>query len=263
MTHVNGNGTRPAPDSAAIMPGVGKHMIPLDGHPVPPRPRRRWRWPAADSAVLICAAVAVLAVAAFAAIVSYSHFFELARVHGQGGVGARLSPLSADGLIAAASLVMLNAARHKLPVPVLARWMLAAGVVVTVTANVVAGLPAGWFGPVASAWIGAAISAWPAVAFIGSVEMAVMFVRDARRAVTGGGTARIPAPGVSMDKQPPAVDGGRDKTPARMSMDKRDKDGTALDKARAVIAANPGMTNADVARLARVSAKTVTRARNR
>jgi hypothetical protein len=48
-------------------------------------------------------AAVVCAVAAFAAVVSYSHIYGLGRVHGQDGAAARLLPLSVDGLILAAS----------------------------------------------------------------------------------------------------------------------------------------------------------------
>ena len=129
-----------------------------------------------DAVIRSLAAAVVLAVAAFAAIVSYAHIFELGRLHGQDGTAARLLPLSVDGLIAAASLVMLHAARRKLDVPGLARAMLALGVLATVAANIFYGLPFGW--------LSAVVSAWPAVAFVGSVEMAVRFVRDARQDTT-------------------------------------------------------------------------------
>lgn len=130
-----------------------------------------------DTVIRALAAFVVLAVAAFAAVVSYSHIFELGRAHGQDGTAARLLPLSVDGLIAAASLVMLHAARRELDVPQLARWMLGLGVGATVAANVEYGMPFGW--------LAAVISAWPAVAFVGSVEMAVRFVRDSRTAAAG------------------------------------------------------------------------------
>jgi hypothetical protein len=50
------------------------------------------------------------------------------------GVGwtARLAPLTVDGLIYASSMVMLDLARRKMPVPMLARWLLGA----TLVANV-------------------------------------------------------------------------------------------------------------------------------
>ena len=116
-------------------------------------------------------AAVVLAVAGFAAIVSYSHIYDLGRAHGQAGTAARLLPLSVDGLILAASLVLLHEARSGRQAPALARWMLGLGVGATVAANVAYGLG---YGP-----LGAVISAWPAVAFIGAAEMGIGLVRRA------------------------------------------------------------------------------------
>jgi hypothetical protein len=91
--------------------------------------------------------------------------------HGQGGTAARLLPLSVDGLILAASLVLLHEARHDRDAPALARLMLWLGIGATVGANIAFG--AGYGLP------GALTSAWPAVAFIGSVEIAMQQVRRA------------------------------------------------------------------------------------
>lgn len=125
-----------------------------------------------DRAIRVLTAAVVLAVATFAAVVSYSHIYDLGRAHGQDGTAARLLPLSVDGLILAASLVLLHEARNSRQAPALARWMLALGVAATVAANVAYGLP---YGP-----LGAVVSAWPAVAFVGSAEMAIMLVRRSR-----------------------------------------------------------------------------------
>jgi hypothetical protein len=114
----------------------------------------------------------VVAVAGFAAVVSYSHIYELGRAHGQDGAPARLLPLSVDGLIVAASLVLLHEARNGRAAPGLARVMLWLGIAATVGANVAFGARFGV--------LGAVISAWPAVAFIGAVEMAMQLVRRAR-----------------------------------------------------------------------------------
>ena len=43
---------------------------------------------------------------------------------GEAGWTARLVPLTVDGLIYASSMVMLDSARRKTPVPALARWLL-------------------------------------------------------------------------------------------------------------------------------------------
>lgn len=152
----------------------------------------------------------VVAVAAFAAVVSYSHIYDLARSHGQFGTAARLLPLSVDGLILAASLVLLGQARQGAGVrgsaATLARWMLGLGVAATVAANIAYG--AAW------GWLGALISAWPAIAFIGTAEMLIGLVRTN---AAGGGlharrSARPRAPASNLDAARLAfeasVDGG-------------------------------------------------------
>ena len=139
----------------------------------------------ADKVIRGATAGVVLAVAGFAAVISYSHIYELARVHGQSGTPARLLPLSVDGLILAASLVMLHEARNGRTAPHLARWMLAAGVGATVGANVLYGVPYGA--------LGALLSAWPALSFIGSVEMMMALVRRARPAAVPGAAPGEPA----------------------------------------------------------------------
>jgi hypothetical protein len=136
-----------------------------------------------DRVIRLTTAAVVCAVAAFAAVVSYSHIYGLGRAHGQDGTAARLLPLSVDGLILAASLVLLHEARNGRDAPGLARFMLWLGIAATVGANIAYGAGYGL--------LGALISAWPAVAFIGSVEIAMQQVRRARapRVATGGPVA--------------------------------------------------------------------------
>lgn len=117
---------------------------------------------------------AVLIVAAIAAVISFVHIDHLALTHGQTALAALLLPVSIDGTVAAASLVMLRAARAGLGTPWLARFMLGLSVVATLTANIAYGSA---FGAA-----GALLSGWPAVAFIGSAEMAIGMVRRTRRA---------------------------------------------------------------------------------
>jgi hypothetical protein len=210
-----------------------------------------------DTAIRVLAAIVVLAVAAFGAIVSYSHIFTLGHAHGQDGTAARLLPLSVDGLIAAASLVMLHAARRKLPVPRLARAMLVTGVIATVAANVLDGLPSAWISPVVSALIGAALSAWPAVAFIGCAEMVVQFVRDARHDSSDTRPAPVVTPRHDSDHD------SRDDKPQRKRTARKPASAlTGLAKAAAVLAAEPGLSNAEVHERTGVSVRTVQRARN-
>lgn len=112
---------------------------------------------------------AVLLVAIIAAVVSFVHIEHLAAVNGQTMLAAYLLPLSIDGTVVAASMVMLRAARAGLGTPWLARFMLGLAVTATLAANIGYGLPHGL--------PGALISGWPAIAFIGCAEMAISAVR--------------------------------------------------------------------------------------
>jgi hypothetical protein len=125
-----------------------------------------------DRLIRAATAAVVCAVAAFAAVVSYSHIYDLGHAHGQDGTAARLLPLSVDGLILAASLVLLHEARNGRGAPALARLMLWLSIGATVGANIAYGAGFGL--------LGALISAWPAVAFIGAVELVMQLVRRAR-----------------------------------------------------------------------------------
>lgn len=123
---------------------------------------------AADRAIRISTATAVLAVAGIAAYVSYWHAYEVIRTHGETGATARLEPATIDGLVYASSMVILYAARHRLAVPSLARWLLALGIMATLAANVAHGWPNG---PV-----GAVVAAWPAASLVGGYELLVWLV---------------------------------------------------------------------------------------
>jgi hypothetical protein len=74
-----------------------------------------------------------------AAVVSYSHIYGLGRARGQDGTAARLLPLSVDGLILAATLVLLHEARNDRDAPALARFILWLGISATIGANVAHG----------------------------------------------------------------------------------------------------------------------------
>jgi hypothetical protein len=77
--------------------------------------------------------------------------------HGETGVIARLVPFTVDGLILAASMLILDANRRHQPVPPLARWCLGAGILATIGANLAHGFGHGPNGAQVSAW-----PAWPA-----------------------------------------------------------------------------------------------------
>jgi len=111
----------------------------------------------------------VLAVAGIAAYVPYWHACAVVRAHGESGITAQLEPATIDGLVYASSMVVLYAARHRIPVPSLARWLLGLGIAATLTAN----MAQGWSrGPV-----GAVVAAWPAVSLVGSYELPVWLIR--------------------------------------------------------------------------------------
>jgi Protein of unknown function (DUF2637) len=61
--------------------------------------------------------------------ISYRHAYELVTTYGETGLTARLLPLTVDGLILAASMLILDASRRHQRVPPLARWCLGAGIV--------------------------------------------------------------------------------------------------------------------------------------
>jgi hypothetical protein len=72
----------------------------------------------ADHAIRASTATVALAVAGIAAYVSYWHAYAVIRQYGESGVTVG----TIDGLVYASSMVILHAARHRLPVPQLARW---------------------------------------------------------------------------------------------------------------------------------------------
>lgn len=113
-------------------------------------------------------------VAAVAAVISYRHAYELVSTHGETGLTARLMPFTVDGLILAASMLILDANRRHRPVPGLARWCLGAGILATIGANLAHGLG---HGP-----IGALVSAWPALALAGSFELLMALIRTESQA---------------------------------------------------------------------------------
>jgi hypothetical protein len=130
-----------------------------------------------DRAIRLSTAAAVLAVAGIAAYVSYWHAYAVVRAYGETGITARLEPATIDGLVYASSMVVLYAARHRVPVPSLARWLLALGIAATLTSN----MAQGWsHGPV-----GAVVAAWPAVSLVGSYELLVWLIRTSGAADRG------------------------------------------------------------------------------
>ena len=143
--------------------GAVRGGLSADGRPLasddPPAPLAS----GIDRAIRLSTAAAVLAVAGIAAYVSYWHAYAVVRAHGETGITARLEPATIDGLVYASSMVVLYAARHRVPVPSLARWLLALGIAATLTAN----MAQGW----SHGLVGAVVAAWPAVSRVGSCEL--------------------------------------------------------------------------------------------
>ena len=140
-----------------------------------------------------------------AAYVSYWHAYAVVRAHGETGITAGLEPATIDGLVYASSMVVLYAARHRLPVPSLARWLLGLGIAATLTAN----MAQGWsHGPV-----GAAVAAWPAISLVGSYELLVWLVRTAGALEPGPAEQHVGDStadcGPACQYSTPAIDGQR------------------------------------------------------
>jgi Protein of unknown function (DUF2637) len=137
----------------------------------------------AGKPILVATTGTVAAVATFAAIQSYSHIYWLGSTHRQDQLDSALLPLTVDGLITAASLVLLFASITRHRAPWLARVALWLGIAVTVAANVAFGIPAGM--------VGALVSAWPALAFVLAVELLMRLVRLVRSATPSERTPAV------------------------------------------------------------------------
>jgi len=122
-----------------------------------------------DRIIRAVTAATVIGLAVVAAVISYRHAYAVAIAHGEVGATAILTPVTIDGLVLVAGLVMLDSARRRRRPPVLAWVALVLGVSATVAVNVLHGLENG---P-----IGAAVAAWPAGAFVLAVELLMGMIR--------------------------------------------------------------------------------------
>ena len=185
--------------------GAARGVLSAEGNPLADDDRHELVASSIDRAIRLSTAAVVLAMAAIAAYVSYWHAYAVVRAHGETGITARLEPATIDGLVYASSMVVLYTARHRVPVPSLARWLLGVGIVATLTAN----MAQGWsHGPV-----GAVVAAWPAVSLVGSYELLVWLVRTPG-AVERGPSAEHPCNGAACRAEvrplpTSAVDGDR------------------------------------------------------
>ncbi|WP_250283184.1 DUF2637 domain-containing protein [Frankia sp. CiP1_Cm_nod2] len=116
---------------------------------------------------LIGAGLAV--VAGVAAIVSYRHMRDLSARHGEDGLSSTILPLSVDGLLAVAALVLLADARANRRSGRATAWFaVTLGIGASVAANVAHAEPT---------WTGRLIGLWAPVALAVALELALRHVR--------------------------------------------------------------------------------------
>lgn len=128
---------------------------------------------AADGRIRLVAGLALFALAAITAIVSYLHALAVVRSVGNTGAVAYLIPFVADLMIVSASMALLEAARNSASKPALAIVSLVFGIGATLAMNVAAGWHHG------SA--GALVAALPPVALVLSLETLIGLVRHSRK----------------------------------------------------------------------------------
>ncbi|MCW2943023.1 MAG: hypothetical protein JWN00_6008 [Actinomycetia bacterium] len=127
----------------------------------------------ADKLTRVTAVLAAVAVTAVAAMISYEHTVDVVTRHGAAGLTGHLYSVVIDGPIVVASMVIADSARRRIPAGALAWMMLAAGIVATITVNLLSGTEYGILGSI--------IAAWPAAAFAGTYELLMTLVRRTAR----------------------------------------------------------------------------------
>lgn len=183
-------------------------------------------------------------VAGVAAVASYSHMRELAAAHGQGTLLASLLPLSVDGMLIVASVVMADdRAAGRRPRP--SAWAsFVTGVVASIAANVLAAPPSA---------VARVISAWPALALLLVVEMLARGPQPAATLATAEPMPdTLPVPAVA---EPVVAEAVTERAPAA-------RPGIAPETAvriAAAMAARPGADRDEIAAMAGVSTRTVRR----
>lgn len=137
----------------------------------------------------------VLMLAGIAAVVSYSHMYELALRHGEPPWRAALFPLSVDGMIVGASMALLSDARRGRKGGFLPWALLIIGSAASLAANVAVADPTMW---------SRIIHAWPSFALIGAYELLMREFRNTARSVRTA-SANIPQDGTRVTGERAAV----------------------------------------------------------
>ncbi|MGH3713433.1 MAG: DUF2637 domain-containing protein [Micromonosporaceae bacterium] len=120
------------------------------------------RVPRPDALIRLTACATVIALAAIAGAISYSHMQLLAAQHGETGWRAHAFPLSVDGIEIVASLVLLADRRAGRRSGWLPWTALAAGTAASVAANVAVG---------GSDLLGRVVAGWPAFALLVAIKL--------------------------------------------------------------------------------------------
>jgi uncharacterized protein DUF2637 len=130
-----------------------------------------------EALLLVAAAMMVVGIVGQAG--SWQHQYELYLRYGQAKWVAALYPLSVEGLIAAAGLVIWFASSRQLKASAWMAWAALCGAVgYTTLVNLASSHRWEWW------WLGPVISVWPAVAFLAACEMVAWLARhgQARKA---------------------------------------------------------------------------------
>lgn len=128
--------------------------------------------------------IVVVLLAGIAAVVSFMHLHEVIVRYGEAGFTSWLIPAIPDGIVYAASMVLLDAAHRGRPTPFLAWLALGFGIAATLTGNVLHGLENG---P-----LGAMFAALPAVGLVLAFELLMILIRG--RAVEVVAVPVVPEP---------------------------------------------------------------------
>lgn len=129
----------------------------------------------ADAAIRWSMIAVVVGAALVVGYISYQHAYAVVLAAGETGVTARLYPATIDGLVYAASMVLLFHARRDTAAPLLAWVMLGAGILATMAANVAAGWPGGVRGVI--------VYGWPAPVLVGMYELLMVLIRQSAKVV--------------------------------------------------------------------------------
>lgn len=141
--------------------------------------------------VVVLVLVALVVVIAVAVAISYSHMFDWALANKEPRWRAHLSPVSVDGAMLAASLVMYADARmrHRKD------WLAYLTMLVGVGWSVLANMNYDAVSPIAAK----AIAAWPPLSLAVSVELVLRFIRRLRER-SEGQAPKMDKPQVRVDK---------------------------------------------------------------